>query len=484
MKKMLSWPSNIDPDLKGVKVAVALTLPAYGGRPAVREVEQLYLDSIAAAKHTVYLENQYLSSLRISEALKQSLEKSDGPEVVIVLPKETGGWLEQHTMDVLRGRILKSLRESDRYDRIGIYYPRISEKPDCTLMVHAKVMVIDDDFVRVGSSNLSNRSMGLDSECDLAISAGSNEAARSAIVRFRNRLIAEHTGSTVDDVTDSIENSGSMIEAIESLSKGERRLVYLSGDVSPEIDQWVPESELLDPEQPLEPDELFDYFIQPAQQPFASRHLMKIILLIAGVLLLAALWRWGPAAESVDMESARAVGEWIRHQPLTPLLVVSAYILGGTIAFSRYVDDHGHRFGVRSLVGIVLCPGRIRNKCPGRLRCRSFLGARHRPPICRQPPQSTQPETLGFRFGGYHHTPDCSRSPLFCDQPHCRGVRNAVERFCHRDLGRYTPGRSGHRLSGGPYCRRRSSPGPDSFHNTGRCHWVGRWRTNRSSPVA
>jgi phospholipase D1/2 len=228
---------------------------------------------------------------------------------------------------------LRNLRESDRHDRMRTYYPRISEEPDGTLMVHAKVMVIDDDFVRVGSSNLSNRSMGFDSECDLAVAADANQDVRSAIVRFRNRLIAEHSACDIDDVADAVDKTGSLIEAIESLPKGERALVTLSGDVPPEVDQWVPESELLDPEKPVEPDELFDYFIRPEQQPFAYRHLMKVVFLIAGVLALAAIWRWTPAGEWVDIESARSAGEWIRRQPLTPLLVIFAYILGGMIAF-------------------------------------------------------------------------------------------------------------------------------------------------------
>jgi phosphatidylserine/phosphatidylglycerophosphate/cardiolipin synthase-like enzyme len=327
------WPASIEPDVEQVEVTVARTLPAHGDQQAVREVERLYLDSRSDARHTIYIENQYLSSHRIGEALKARLEASDGPEVVIVLPQKTGGWLEQHTMDVLRGRILRKLRESDRHDRLRTYYPRVTENPDCTLMVHAKVMVIDDDFVRVGSSNLSNRSMGLDSECDLAVSAGENEAMRSAIVRLRNRLIAEHSGCDVGDVSNAIEKTGSLIEAIESLSKGERRLVPLSGDVPPEVDQWVPESELLDPEKPVEPDELFDFFIGLEQQPFAYRHMMKVIVLIAGVLALTAIWRFTPAGEWVDIESARSAGEWIRRQPLTPLLVISAFIFGGMIAF-------------------------------------------------------------------------------------------------------------------------------------------------------
>ena len=328
-----AWPASLEPDLERVKVAVALTLPAYKDREPVREIEQLYLDSIAAAQQTIYFENQYLSSHRIGQALKKRLEDADGPEVVMVLPKETGGWLEQHTMDVLRWRILCDLRDSDRWGRLRTYYPRISKDPECTLMVHAKVMVIDDNWVRVGSSNLSNRSMGLDSECDLAIAANGRDDVRKAIVRFRNQLIAEHLDCDIEDVAAAIEKKRSLIKAVESLSEGDRRLVVLKGEIPSEVDEVVPESELLDPEKPLEPDELVNYFIGSREQQSAYYHIQKILLLVAGALILAVLWRWTPAREWVDVQSAKAAGEWIRQQPFTPLMVMTAYVLGGLAAF-------------------------------------------------------------------------------------------------------------------------------------------------------
>ncbi len=42
-------------------------------------------------------------------------------------------------------------------------------------MVHSKVMIVDDGFLRVGSANLNNRSMGADTECDLAFEASCDE---------------------------------------------------------------------------------------------------------------------------------------------------------------------------------------------------------------------------------------------------------------------------------------------------------------------
>jgi uncharacterized membrane protein YdjX (TVP38/TMEM64 family) len=56
-------------------------------------------------------------------------------------------------------------------------------------------------------------------------------------------------------------------------------------------------------------------------------------LLIAAVVSLAALWRWTPVGDWVDVESARSAGEWIRRQPFTPVLVPLAYVLSGMVAF-------------------------------------------------------------------------------------------------------------------------------------------------------
>jgi phosphatidylserine/phosphatidylglycerophosphate/cardiolipin synthase-like enzyme len=66
-----------------------------------------------------------------------------------------------------------------------------------SIHVHAKVLIVDDRFLRVGSSNLNNRSMGFDTECDLAIEA-STAAQRRSIAAVRARLVAEHWGSDAE----------------------------------------------------------------------------------------------------------------------------------------------------------------------------------------------------------------------------------------------------------------------------------------------
>lgn len=325
------WPQQNAPDLQNIDIGIARTLPAYRGREAVREVEQLYLQSIAAAERFIYIENQYFSSQRVGEALEQRLQQRDGPEVVVVMPEKTGGWLEQHTMDVLRARLLSKLKQADRHDRLRIYYVQLSTSPAISLMIHAKVMVIDDCFARVASSNLSNRSMGLDSECDLAVQSGDTQDCDTAIAGFRRRLLAEHLGVSEDELASAEQQHSSLIQAIESLCGGQRSLRALSTELPADVDSWVPESELLDPEKPVEPDEFFDHIIQPQQQKPAYRHMLRIAVLLLGVLTLAAAWRWGGLGDWLTMQQAEQTASWIEQNAFSPLLVILAYVIGGLL---------------------------------------------------------------------------------------------------------------------------------------------------------
>src|SRR5262245_42209187 len=92
-------------------------------------------------------------------------------------------------------------------------------------MVHAKVMIVDDRILRVGSANLNNRSMGTDSECDLVIVARDDDIRR-AIIRQRDRLLGHHCGASPDKVAAAFAQSGSSLVVVaQSLSGRGHRLV-------------------------------------------------------------------------------------------------------------------------------------------------------------------------------------------------------------------------------------------------------------------
>jgi phosphatidylserine/phosphatidylglycerophosphate/cardiolipin synthase-like enzyme len=245
--KHAAWPGQLEPTLRDVDVAIARTLPEMDGRDEVREVEALNLAAIAAAQHTIYLENQYLAASRIVDALAARLKADDGPEVLIVLPRRGNNRLERETMDGARHRLIHVLWEADEHDRLGIYYPVTDG--GTPIYVHSKVMVIDDRLLRIGSSNLNNRSMGFDSECDIAIEADSeDDGIRRQITGVRDQLVSEHLGVSVDEFSKALVESRSLLKAVEELHGDGKTLrpfteQTVSGEASP-----LAENDLMDPD--------------------------------------------------------------------------------------------------------------------------------------------------------------------------------------------------------------------------------------------
>ncbi len=248
--KHLPWPPKLAPALRRVDVAIARTLPELDDRDEVREVEALNLASIASARDTIYLENQYLAARHVVDALAERLREADGPEVVIVIPRRGNNRLEQETMDGARHRLIQVLWEADEYGRLGIYYPVTGG--GTPIYVHSKVMAIDDRLLRIGSSNLNNRSMGFDSECDLAIEAdpgsGPGDSVRHEVTSVRNRFLSEHLGVPVDEFEDAVRRHGSLCAAVEDLRGDGRSLrpftdQTISGEASP-----LAENDLMDPD--------------------------------------------------------------------------------------------------------------------------------------------------------------------------------------------------------------------------------------------
>lgn len=347
------WPLSVTPALHNLPVAIARTRPAYQGDAAINEVQQLYLGAIASARNFIYLENQYFTARCLGEAIGKRLQEKDGPEVIMVLPEKTGGWLEQMTMDVLRGRVVKNLQKTDKYGRLRIYYPYQPGLGDSCISVHAKLLIVDDHLLRIGSSNTSNRSMGLDSECDLAIEARQeNDNTYCFIRRLRQRLLSEHLDCPPSQVAESEQQHSGLIASIEALQSDERSLRPLDVSIPEDVDELVPESGLVDPEEPLQPEYLVNRYVLRRRRMPGQKRLIMFISVIIGLLLLAAAWRWTPlqawiaperlsnalaSIASPEMRTLVAVSGIVLASmlmvPLTLLAVVAGIVFGGWQAF-------------------------------------------------------------------------------------------------------------------------------------------------------
>ncbi len=213
------WPANLAVDVEDVEVAISRTDSTVATEPPVREVEQLWLDSVAAAQHSIYIENQYLTSERIAEALAARLREPAGPEVIVVTPREQCDWLEEGTMGILRAGFLNALGRADLHSRLRILYPVVPGLDGECVNVHSKLVIVDDELARIGSANLSERSMSLDTECDLAFEAGGRADLAAGIAALRHRLLGEHLGVDPELVSTAERERGSVTGAIDALAR-------------------------------------------------------------------------------------------------------------------------------------------------------------------------------------------------------------------------------------------------------------------------
>jgi phospholipase D1/2 len=327
------WPDGTEVLLRDAPIGIARTLPEYRGNAEVREVERLYLDTIAQSREMLYIENQYLTSRAIGDALCASLQKDSGPQILILLPEKTGHWLEQHTMDILRARILSRLRAADRHGRLRVCYPEVPGLETGCLMVHAKLMISDDEVLRIASSNLSNRSMGLDSECDLCVVARDAEE-RQAFRTLRQRLLgmflSVDSEAVVRAEADAREQGGGLFEAIDALAgpnsntspagtdRGARKHLHLKeldAMADPAWDRQLPDERVVDPDRPLSTELITDVVVGKENLPLMRWRVLTMAGLVVLLLTLVAVWRWTPVGDWIE---PRVLAEGVRGLNSTP----------------------------------------------------------------------------------------------------------------------------------------------------------------------
>jgi phospholipase D1/2 len=330
------WPDGVHADISDVHVGISRTAPGAEDHPEVREVEALYLDMIARARCTIYIENQYFTAKNVGDALAVRLAEKNGPEILLVLRLLSHGWLEEATMHVLRTRLIKTLHSVDRENRFHVYYPDIRGLEDGTCIdVHSKVMVVDEEWLRVGSANLSNRSMGLDVECDLTVEARADPRVARPIADFRNRLLGEHLGAQPDVVARLVESTGSMHGAISALHNEHRTLRPLQ-DVPEWPDAVIDAASVADPERPVSLDRLIDEFTPELNlEPESGVSWGKIAIAAVIIAALSALWHFTPLSEYLTAEHVIVLAEDFSERWWAPIVVLLAYTPACIIMFPR-----------------------------------------------------------------------------------------------------------------------------------------------------
>ena len=240
------WPAHVPAALTDVQIGIARTVPTWKRQGEVDEIRKLTLASIASAKETIYLENQYFTSPLITEALAARLAEPDGPQVVLISTGQAPSWFDQLTMDRARGAMIWRLRSADIFGWFRAFWPATAG--GTTVIVHSKTSVFDDRLARVGSANLNNRSGGFDTECELAVETD-DETGRLAITAFRDRLVGHFMGCTGDAVAKARADHGGLVGAIDALNR-EGRLRPIEPPVITAFGELVAKYHLGDPQDP------------------------------------------------------------------------------------------------------------------------------------------------------------------------------------------------------------------------------------------
>lgn len=320
-----AWPEGVPPDFEEITVGIARTVPDRDGLKEIREVERLFCDMIESAETSLYIENQFLTSGLIAETIARQLARRPALEVLIVAPQSLHSWLEAAAMGHGRTRFRRILEAAGAGRRLRLAYPRVEEgsatKP---VMVHSKVMIVDDRLARIGSANLNNRSMGADSECDLVVEAAS-DGERQRIAKLRNSLIAMHCGVSEAEAARAIADT-SLVEASRALGANGRSLADLR-DPEPDAADYVSYLDrVTDPERPI--DEGTFLALIAGEEEAGARMRAARKLAIAALCLLAIAAGWSALAQDVP-HIVDAAFEDIAESPAALIAVPALYVAAG-----------------------------------------------------------------------------------------------------------------------------------------------------------
>lgn len=202
-------------------VQVLRTYPArrrgYPFAPAgERSVARAYLKALDRARRLIYLEDQYLWSEHAAASLATALTTWPRLHLIIVVPRyaERGGTVSSRSENIGQMKVLDQVRSAGG-DRVGVY--DLENLEGTPIYVHAKICIIDDVWLEVGSDNLNRRSWTHDSELSCSIldatldprqpadPGGLGEGARLLARQTRLTLWREHLGRGEGDDEDLVD---------------------------------------------------------------------------------------------------------------------------------------------------------------------------------------------------------------------------------------------------------------------------------------
>jgi uncharacterized membrane protein YdjX (TVP38/TMEM64 family) len=212
--------------------------------------------------------------------------------------------------------VVRELIAGDRHGRLRLVYPAASRARDIPTFIHSKVMIVDDELARIGSANFSHRSMGVDTECDLAAEARGRPDARAGILRIRHRLLAEHLGLPVEDAATELERAGSLRALIDWRGQAEHTLVRVELPAEPIEPPAAALRAAADPDEPVGLVSPIGQLLPPVEET-RGRSPLRLWILPGLVLTAAIVVAWA-SSSSTGRPLLQAVRDGLVAIPATP----------------------------------------------------------------------------------------------------------------------------------------------------------------------
>lgn len=247
-------------------IGFSRTVPEAPDRKHVHEIRELYVRAIHQAKRFIYIETQYLTSSCVRDALALRMTDTRKPklDIVMVLPQKPEKFKEEVFIGISQGDVLDEVVKTakEHGHALGLYNVATPDqaspdRPPIFVYVHSKLMIVDDTFFTLGSANLANRSMTVDSEINATwVAKAGDRELRRAIRRVRVRLLLEHLGVGAD-VRHVVRGAGlvARLDRLADAAQGRLRRHDLQHEAPNVIEKALQELavDYVDPEDGAEP---------------------------------------------------------------------------------------------------------------------------------------------------------------------------------------------------------------------------------------
>jgi phosphatidylserine/phosphatidylglycerophosphate/cardiolipin synthase-like enzyme/uncharacterized membrane protein YdjX (TVP38/TMEM64 family) len=328
-----SWPDSDPPDFFDVDVAIARTIPSMRGNPEVQEIKHLFLDEISKAEKFIYIENQFLCCDYIADALNKRLHERPELQILAISCREPQGIMEKKSM--WGGRLIfrDILERGNVSNRVALAYPGCQEhgRKD-TVRIHSKLMIIDDRWMHVGSANMNNRSMGMDTECDIVI-IGSHEAARKKIAAVRTDLIHEHCGRAALDIERIISTGEPVATLLEHIPGSHHHLEPINDERYRDEKFIALSRKIADPKRPFVTTGWTTLFHHGRLRRQLIRSTAAFSLAIIIILAISLMWEYTPLMKYASVDALVSLFEEEKESHFTILWVTLVYVIGGLVFF-------------------------------------------------------------------------------------------------------------------------------------------------------